>query len=299
MTLQQLEYFKVLAEVKHYTNASKILHISQPSLSYSMTVLEEELGVALFTKTGKKIDLSFAGKVLYDYVLKVFELLEEGIQETKEAGCSFNETINIGYIYSMGFSFLPVIINDYYEKFGIERANFNFVQNIHEMLVNDLESNKVDLAIIGAPKQNMGKIQIFEQELFALVNREHPLAVLDEIDIREIVDEKLILTGSQSGLRQFLDVAFENLEIKPKVLFDTEECNAIISHVSLNKVVGILPNIPAIENKNVKKLKIINPNFTRKIYLVWLKNKKLSKKVKEFIKFVDKYYRIDDKNISI
>lgn len=54
MTLQELRYFCVTAEVLHYTRASRLLYISQPSLSYALNKLEQELGVSLFKKDGKK-----------------------------------------------------------------------------------------------------------------------------------------------------------------------------------------------------------------------------------------------------
>ena len=62
MTLHQLQYFRVMAETLHYTKAAKILHISQPSLSYALSQLESELGVPLFQKVGKRIYLTSFGK---------------------------------------------------------------------------------------------------------------------------------------------------------------------------------------------------------------------------------------------
>ena len=56
MTLQELRYFCVTAEVLHYTRASRLLYISQPSLSYAISKLEQELGVQLFKKNGKNSD---------------------------------------------------------------------------------------------------------------------------------------------------------------------------------------------------------------------------------------------------
>jgi len=58
MTLLQLQYFKTLAKVPHYTQAAKELHIAQPSLSYSISELEKELGVKLFSKENRKIQLT-------------------------------------------------------------------------------------------------------------------------------------------------------------------------------------------------------------------------------------------------
>ena len=68
MNLQQLYYFRKLAEVQHYTEAAKALYITQPSLSDSISSLESELSVALFQKKGRGIELTKYGQEFYQYV---------------------------------------------------------------------------------------------------------------------------------------------------------------------------------------------------------------------------------------
>ena len=62
MTLNQLRYFKMTAETGNLRQAAEKLYISQPSLSISMLNLEKELGIALFTHQGRKMELTEAGK---------------------------------------------------------------------------------------------------------------------------------------------------------------------------------------------------------------------------------------------
>ena len=61
MNLQQLYYFKTIAELEHYTKASQQLNISQSSLSHSITDLEKELGVSLFIRQGRNVKLTSCG----------------------------------------------------------------------------------------------------------------------------------------------------------------------------------------------------------------------------------------------
>ena len=85
MTLLQLQYFKTLAKVLHYTQAAKELHIAQPSLSYSISELEKELGVKLFDRAGNRITLNAQGKIFLKYVrfLDAFcEYISEGVLGT-------------------------------------------------------------------------------------------------------------------------------------------------------------------------------------------------------------------------
>lgn len=78
MTLNQLRYFRVLAKTEHYTKAADALAISQPSLSRAIALLEEELGVLLFTRRGRNVVLTDAGRALLRYVEAGLDTLDAG-----------------------------------------------------------------------------------------------------------------------------------------------------------------------------------------------------------------------------
>lgn len=83
MTLDQLYYFKKLAELEHYTNAASELFISQPSLSLSIKNLEEELGVTLLQKKGRNVILTNSGRDFYNCVSEIFSILNNGVAAIK------------------------------------------------------------------------------------------------------------------------------------------------------------------------------------------------------------------------
>ena len=82
MTLQQLRYFCVMAEVLHYTKAAKQLYISQPSLSYALSELSKELGVPLFGKSGKRTYLTQYGEAFLPYARNALAELSKGRNRT-------------------------------------------------------------------------------------------------------------------------------------------------------------------------------------------------------------------------
>lgn len=97
MNLQQLYYFRKLAEVQHYTEAAKALYITQPSLSDSIASLESELSVALFQKKGRNVQLTKYGEEFSQYVNQSLEILEHGIALMKEKSDSMTGTYDIGF----------------------------------------------------------------------------------------------------------------------------------------------------------------------------------------------------------
>lgn len=73
MTLNQLEYFQKVATLQHFRQAAELLKISQPSLSRSMSLLEEELGLMLFEHQGRNVVLTKSGRVFLEHVNRILE----------------------------------------------------------------------------------------------------------------------------------------------------------------------------------------------------------------------------------
>lgn len=85
MNLQQLYYFQKIAELRNYTKASEALMISQSNLSHSMANLEEELGIPLFIKKGRNIDITDYGRAFLGHVSIIINELEKAKSEISSA----------------------------------------------------------------------------------------------------------------------------------------------------------------------------------------------------------------------
>ncbi len=286
MTLQQLQYFRTLAKIQHYTRAAETLLISQPSLSYSMAELEKELNISLFLKQGKKIKLSFYGELFLNYVERSLDLLDEGKKALEIFADPLKGRINLGYLYSLSSSLIPNIIESLYKNTENKAITFNFVQNLNNLLIDDLKDGKIDLAFCVKPSKETRFVPILEQELFVVVPNNHPFARRKEISLSELENEPFVFLNKNSGLREMLDDIFRNLGIKPNIVFEVEECNAVMTFVSLNFGISIIPKVPALDNSDLSVLKIVHPKCSRTVYMAWMENRYMTppvKKIKEFI----------------
>ena len=116
MELTPLKYFVKLADVLSFTEASKELFITQSTLSLSIKQLEEELGVTLFDRIGKKIYLTDAGRDFLDCSRKAIEEVAYGIQHLKEMQHVYTGKIKIGVIYSL-FPMLNICVLKFTKAF--------------------------------------------------------------------------------------------------------------------------------------------------------------------------------------
>ncbi len=292
MTLQQLEYFRVLAKVQHFTKASEILLISQPSLSYSISNLEKELGVPLFEKEGKRTSLSNYGKHFLSYVEKSLDLLDEGKKSLELLANPDAIKINLGFIYSISSNFIPQMINKFYYDTSKKNIKFNFVQNLSDYLIRDLKTGKIDLLISAKTDKDLLCIPIFKQKLILIAPKNHPFTKRDSISIEDLNDVPFVLLNKNSALRQMCDELFENMNINPNVVFEAEECNAVISFVSLNFGVSIIPEgLSKVDT--ISTVNISNDALTRTIFMCRNKEKKMDSALKEVYDFIKNNYSID------
>ena len=151
MNLNQLQYFKVLAQEEHYTRAAQILSITQPSLSHAIAQLEEELGTRLFEKKGRNIVLTRYGKLFLPYVEESLKVLEEGVQRTRELNGSKEGIIHLAYIYTMGSNFTPKMVRNFLDTYQDYHIDFHFTVGTTGDILAGLKEDKYDVIVSNPP----------------------------------------------------------------------------------------------------------------------------------------------------
>lgn len=285
MTLIQLQYFQTLAYVLHFTRASELLHISQPSLSHSITELERELGVPLFEKEGRRISLTKYGGQFLPYVEKALAVIKEGEEQLRLTNEQEPYVVSIGYFYSIAATLVPSLIERFYNQES-KKIRFHFTQDLSYNIAKGLLEGEIDLAFTLHLDEGYNSVPIMTQPLYLVVPKQHRLAGRTEVSISEFCGEPLIMLDKNSGLRKLVEKIFANRGLIPKMTFEAKECNAAIQFVALNLGVSILPNIPSIDSMQVTMIPIAEQDFIRTIYFSWPVNRKLSvsaEKVKEFV----------------
>lgn len=274
MTLQQLRYFCVMAEVLHYTKAANQLYISQPSLSYSLAELGKELGVPLFGKHGKKTYLTKYGAAFLPYAKNALAELSKGEATLLQIADPTIGNINFGYIYSVSFDMMPSLIEKFYEHQGNRNISFNFHQGTTSTLQAQLIDGSLDLILTTrSDNESVESLPVFEQELFLVVSDKHPLARRSSVTLDDIREEHYISINYNSALRMQIDSCFHDAELEPKTVIEVDDCNAMASFVGAQLGVAIMPKIPSLSNYKVVALPIRDLDIRREICLLWSKER--------------------------
>jgi DNA-binding transcriptional LysR family regulator len=168
MELRHLLYFKTVAEELHFRNAALKLFISQPPLSRQIKELEDELGVLLFTRKNKRVNLTDAGKYFKEEVDAIFARLEESKSIVQQIHKSESGELKIGYISSVYQSHLADVLMAMRDVFPHIKTNLFEIPTLTQ--IKALEQGTLDVGILRAPvHSNQLKVQTLFFDPFMVV----------------------------------------------------------------------------------------------------------------------------------
>lgn len=195
MNLSQLYYFRKLAELQHYTKAAKELFITQPTLSGSISSLEQELGVSLFQKAGRNVELTKYGAEFLKYVNASLEQLDKGIAIMKGySGEGDGGVIDLGCIITLQTEFLPRLLNGY-SSVNERKTEFNINQKPSQELLCGIVEGKHDVAFCAFDalcSDKLHQIPVAEQHLVVAMSPSSPLASKPYLTPGDLKGESLI-----------------------------------------------------------------------------------------------------------
>lgn len=250
MTLQQINYFCAICEEMHYTKAANKIHVSQPSLSYAIKELEQELGVKVFKRRGKQVELTECGEIFYQYAQRALECLNEGIQAVETKKNEDQKQINIGYLFSISVDFLAPLINEYFGYIGRCDQLMNFLPCKQPQVVEALQCGRFDIAFVTDDIQSrlintsIEMIPVCQQEMFIVVRKNHPLAQKSSVLFSEIKNENFVAINPGKGLRIHMDQYFQKMNAQPRIVFAVDDSETLLSYVEAGVGIAIMSRLP-------------------------------------------------------
>ena len=286
MNLQQLYYFRKLAEVQHYTEAAKALYITQPSLSDSIASLEHELSVSLFQKQGRGVQLTKYGQEFYEYVNQALGILEHGIAAVREKSDSVTGTIDIGCIPTLLGDFLPNVLDLYHEK--CPQVSFNIFHEKSIPVAEGVSAGTYDIGLCSMVenKDDLVFVPITYQELVLIVRNDHPLAVHDSIELTALKGYMLSTYRDTIPIGKTIRKILKEKGMEAVYSYDDEIYIAgRINHSYNTAIVADTPILKQFDN--LKKIHLTDvPKDTRMLYLVYSKKNFITAAVEAVANFM-------------
>jgi DNA-binding transcriptional LysR family regulator len=287
MELHQLEYFRALAQIKHFTHAAQSVSISQPALSRAIAKLEDELGTPLFDRSGKELKLTTAGErflVHVERALREIEMAEREIVDAQKPGYG---TVNLSFAHSLGGYYLPVLLSEFHARYP--HIQFKLNQHNSVALAKQIASGKTELCLCPTlmTTAHIAWTYLWSEELFVAVPEDHPLANRTSVTLKDVESEPFITLKPAYSLRMLSDQFFEMAESHPDIIFEGDDINTLASLVAAKLGVSLLPHIPGIGiGEGVVFLPVAFPLCKRTVGIAWNANHQLSPAAITFQQFV-------------
>lgn len=284
MNLNHLHYFRVLAEHEHYTKAAKYLSITQPSLSHAISLLEKDLGVALFEKQGRNIRLTKYGHFFLSYVERGLDELSLGEEKLKELAGHTRGNVKLGFMDGLGSNVIPSLIQEFSKQENYPIDRFSFGQNNSLNLIKDLKNGNYDLILCSYIEEDsdIEFIPIAPQEFVLIVSKENPMANQNEVDFSEIAHHSFISLPKHHELRQLVEHLFEIKNIQCEV----NDYATLIGLVNIDYGVAILPKTFVENQPGIKVLKLINLQSPSYFYLAFNRHQVMIPTTHAFKEFI-------------
>ncbi|WP_028986382.1 LysR family transcriptional regulator [Thermicanus aegyptius] len=292
MNLQQLRVFVTLARKRSLTAVAAELHLRQPTVSFHVKKLEEELGVALFQRKNRYFRLTDAGEDLLPYARRMIALEEEAEQRMKEYREQGRGKLKIGASYTPATYFLPTYLESFQKQFPniLPLLTVKKAGTILEML----KEYEVDVAVISLSdekREGMEIIPLIEDELKLLLSTQHPLAEKEKITIEDLQDESFLIHEKGSTSRELSEAWAKENGLQWNVRMELGAIETIKESVKHNIGIGILPKRSVERDIALGELVMRDlPGYVNRRYisLAYRKGDETVFPAKKFIEFLKK-----------
>ena len=204
MADRRLQVFHTVAKLLSFTKAAESLHMTQPAVTFQVRQLEEHFNTRLFDRTHNRINLTEAGKQVYNYADKIFELYAEMNNAVREVTGEVSGALVIGASTTIAEYMLPALLGDFKVKYPDVTVHLK-VSNT-DGIVHMVENNDIDLGVVEAPVSNKNLVvEVCRQdELVAIVSPQHELAGKSVLPLSELVHHPFICREEGSGTREVI-----------------------------------------------------------------------------------------------
>ena len=291
INLNHLRIFYHAAKESNLTKAAEALFVTQPAVTMQIKALEQYLGVPLFRRRGKYLELTSEGSVLYKYAEKIFSIVDEMEHALKGFASLTHGSLTIGTTRSFARHLMPRLLSGYQEKFPGIKVSLE-VGSSRE-IAEGVAAFKYDLAIIGRiPLPGKVKAIPFKPEEFCVVaSPHHPLATKGAVSWQELEKEPIIIREPGSGSRHLMLSLLESRGVKPSVLLEAGSVEFIKEYVLQGRGISFLYK-PEIEREEqlglLKPLKLVDGPIYIETIIVVPDGVTLSPPSRAFLEQVDK-----------
>jgi LysR family cyn operon transcriptional activator len=266
MKLQYFKYFIGVAEHRSFSRAAERLHISQSALSRQVQILEREFGLTLFDRIGRRIVLTPAGQDLLARCKSIIHDVESVRARAGELAGGETGLLRIGATPQTLESLVSQFIPRFRRRFP--DVSITITEDGSANLAEYVEQGQVDVAIgVLPPGSTLQARQLFPLGVLCVVPSSHRFKGRGALRIQDLKDEPLLLLRKQFMTRQLFDGACQLVNLRPRVVIESNSPHSLLSLVAVQLGIAIIPSTALLDKLRANAVPL---RHDRKVLGYWM-----------------------------
>ncbi len=289
MEVRQLQIFRILAEELNFTRTAEKVHTVQSNVTAQIKALEEELGVPLFDRLGRKVTLTDAGRRFQPFAEQALTAMEQG-ERAIRSGAEPSGPLRISAPESQLTYRLPQVLRTFRKRFP--HVEVAFRPHLDDTLAMELENGKLDLVInmCDAPTNPAHKsIRLHTERISLFGDPTHPLTKRRTVKPVDLAGQTLLLTEAGCGYRAKLDRILALQNVRPGNITEFSSVEAMKQCVCVGMGLALLPAIVVARELRQHRFKALHwagPSLDIATHILWHKDKWVSPAMAAFLELV-------------
>ncbi len=235
--------FLAVADALSFVRASQVLHLSQPALTTQIQQLEEELGVPLFFRNKRRVELTDAGRLFVGEATEVLDRTAKAVERVRRASRGEIGLLRIGFVSSAALGIIPSLASTFRRKYPhvqLELLNLRTTTQLEQ-----LADRTLDVGFVRLPAQQRGLTfaPIHSEPFVVVMSKQHRLASKKTFALKDLAGEKFVLYGRRWAPGFFDQVTriCSDAGFTPDLAQETGEMYTALALVAAGEDVSILP----------------------------------------------------------
>ena len=288
-TLRQLQYFVAVAELGSVTGASKVLSISQSSVTEAIKILEQDLGVALFERQGRRLAITQAGHQFMRHATTILADVSDARRAFDDDSIRWRGKLQLGVTSLVAGYVLSDILARFRRAFP--QIEVSAIEDNGEYLEHLLIGGELDVAVLATSNlrdRTALMVEMLEISPYRLwLPLGHRLSASEEISAADVTSEPLIML-SVDEIEESTGKLLAALGARPNVAFRTRSVEAVRSLVATGAGVALLPDLVyrpwSLEGDRIEIRDVSGHLPAVQVGLVWRRGTPLSEIAREFVR---------------
>ncbi len=249
-----MRYFVAVAETLHFGRAAERLHIAQPPLSQQIRHLEDELGVRLFQRTNRRVELTEAGHLFLIETRRTLAQADRAARVAVRAHRGELGRLVIGYMASAELSIFPRVFPAFRERYPDVKLVLQILAPPEHL--QRLRAGRLHVGFVRLPlsDRRLTIVPVYREPLLAVLPVRHTLARRPTVALRELGDEPFVTFPRQHapGYYDWLIAIYRRANVAPTLVQESEKLQTIVSLVAMGRGVTLMPKcVTALARKGI------------------------------------------------